>query len=95
MENKISFFLYKRDNIIRISLNTSKVSRSRGVNLDDPLKVNFTCESKVEGSYTMNPIPWNISKDDVVTWLGCIFLLFRGLEKSICIEGSIKHKIEH
>ena len=64
-KDKISFFLYKRNNIIIISLNTSEVSGGRGVNVDDPLKVSFTCESKVESSYTMNPILGNIPKYNV------------------------------
>ena len=99
--NKISFFLYKRDNIIIISLNTREVSGGRGVNLDDPLKVSFACESRVESSYAMNPILGNISKYNVKICLGSILplfgrlLLIDGPDKSINIQETIEVIVGH
>ena len=93
--------MYKRDDIIIISLNTSEVLGGRGVNLDDPLKVNFTCESRVKSSYAMNPIPGNVSKYNVKIRLGSIspsfgtLLLIDGLDKSINIQGTIEGIVGH
>ena len=100
-KNKISFFLYKRDNNIIISLNTSEVSGGKGINLDNPLKVSFPCESSVESSYAMNPIPRNVPIYNVKICLGSIsplfgrLLLINGLDKSINIQGNIKGIVGH
>ena len=101
MENKISFLSYKRENTNRIFLNTSEVLGGRGVNLDNPLKVSFFCESRVESSYAMNPIPRNIPKYNVNIRLGSISPLFGGLllingqDKSINIQGTIEGIVGH
>ena len=100
-KNKISFFLYKRNNIIIISLNTREVSGGRGINLDDPLKVSFPCESSVESSYAMSPIPRNVPIYNVKIRLGSISplfgrsLLIDGLDKSINIQGTIQGIVGH
>ena len=101
MENKISSLSYKRDNINRISLNTSEASGGRGVNLDNPLKVSFPCESSVEISYAMNPIPRNVPIYNVKIRLGSIsplfgrLLLIKGLDKSINIQRTIEGIVGH
>ena len=100
-KNKISFFSYKRENIIIISLSIIEVLGSRGVNLDDSIKVNFTCESRVESSYAMNPIPRNVPIYNVKIRLGSISPLFGrllsidGLDKSINIQGTIEGIVGH
>ena len=101
MENKIYSLSYKRDNNNRISLSTSEASGRKGVNLDDPLKVNFPCESNVEGSYAMNLIPGNIPKYNIKIRLGSISSSFGGLlfidgsDKSINIQGTIEGIVGH
>ena len=101
MENKISSLSYKRDNINKISLNTSEVSGGKGSNLDDLLKVSFACESRVESSYAMNPIPRNIPIYNVKIRLGSMsplfgrLLLINGLNKSINIQGTIEGIVGH
>ena len=91
---KISFFSYKRNNIIIISSSTREVSGGRGVNLDNPLKVNFPYEFSVESSYAMNPIPRNVPIYNVKIRLGSIsplfwrLLLIDGLDKSINMQRT-------
>ena len=98
---KISFFLYKRNNSITISLNTSEVSRGRGINLDNPLKVSFPYESSVESSYAMNPIPRNVPIYNIKIRLGSIsplfgrLLLIDGSGKSINIQGTMEGIVGH
>ena len=93
--------MYKRDNIIIISLNTSEVLGGRGVNLAAPLKVSFPYESSVEISYAMNPIPRNVPIYNVKICLGSIsplfgrLLLIDGLDKSINIQGTIEGIVGH
>ena len=82
-------------------MSTREVSGGRGVNLDDPLKVSFPYESRVEISYAMNPIPRNVPIYNVKIRLGSIsplfgrLLLIDGLDKSINIQQSIEGIVGH